>query len=90
MNSNEKFLSVFGIYHQEQKEKKLRERRESKEMLSKVVNPVEGLDFLHEDSKAETQLYQDMYDSMYMKEVELTRCKIWRNSEEKILKNIKK
>jgi hypothetical protein len=69
MDGNERFLSVFGIHHREQQDKIIENRQETDKLMNEIAKPVEGLDILHEDSKKETQMYQDIYDSVLMKEV---------------------
>ena len=73
MNSNEQFLSVFGINHQDKQNEILKNRQETDKLMNEIAKPVEGLDILHEDSKKETQMYQDVYDSVIIKEVGLIR-----------------
>jgi endo-alpha-1,4-polygalactosaminidase (GH114 family) len=81
LNGPEKMISVFGDFHAKKENKKLETRRENRELLAEVLKPVEGVDYLYEDSKAETQAYQDVYKNTVLREVRVTRCKRWRRSE---------
>ena len=69
MKGTEKFVSIFGDYHLKKDRARLEVRRENLKLMKEVAKPVEGLDFLHEDSKAETQAYQDIYNNQIMEEV---------------------
>lgn len=73
LSGNEKLTSVFGDHHRNKHLSLVKSRFENKEAMYKVATPVEGMDFLHEDSKAETQNYQDIYNDVLIKEVELIR-----------------
>lgn len=74
MNSGENFMSVFGEYHRQKRQNYSEDRIANQELVNHVREPLEGVDYLHEDSKAETQKYQDIYDSMLIEEVRVTRC----------------
>ena len=69
LNGNQNFMSVFGEHHRKQQRAVSEDRLANKALMQHVVEPIQGLDILHEDSKAETQSYQDIYDSVLIKEV---------------------
>lgn len=73
LSGNEKLMSVFGDHHRKLQESIISDRYENKKAMHKIAQPVEGIDFLYEDSKAETQNYQDIYNDILLKEVDIIR-----------------
>ena len=69
MSGQEKLLSPFGQYHVSKEEQEADNVLKKKDLVLQVNKPVEGVDYLHEDTLQETARYQSAMSQIKLMEV---------------------